>query len=66
MRIRGIKFICDRCGAEEFCELDEYGEFRYGCTFHNLSLIDNTHLCDECHDKLKGLIENYMKGAKDD
>lgn len=66
MRIRGIKFICDRCGTEEFCELDINGEFKYGCSFHSLCLKDDTHLCADCNDKLKKLIEGFMKGAKDD
>ena len=51
MRIRGIKFICDRCGTEEFCELDINGEFKHGCSFHSLGLRDDTHLCDDCHNK---------------
>jgi hypothetical protein len=66
MRIRGIKFICDRCGAEEFCELDENGEFKHGCSFHSFSLKDDTHLCDDCHNKLHRIIDEFMKENADD
>ena len=66
MRIRGIKFICDRCGTEEFCELDVNGEFKHGCSFHSLSLRDDTHLCDDCHNKLHRIIDEFMKENDDD
>ena len=65
MRIKGIKFICDRCGAEEFCELDINGEFKYGCSFHVFSLKDDTHLCADCHDKMNRLIETFMNEKKE-
>lgn len=66
MRIRGIKFICDRCGAEEFCVLDKNDELKYGSSFHSLSLKDDTHLCDNCHNKLHRIIDEFMKENADD
>ena len=66
MKIRGIKFICDRCGKEEFCELDVNGEFKHGCSFHNCSLRDDTHLCDDCHKELNRIIKDYMKELAND
>jgi hypothetical protein len=66
MRIRGIKFKCDRCGKEEFFELDENGEFKHGCSFHIFSLMDDTHLCDDCHNKLYRIVDEFMKENADD
>ena len=66
MRTRCIKFKCDRCGYEKIYELDENGELAEECKepFHILSLIDGTHLCDECEQKRKKLMDWFMKGDK--
>ena len=66
MRIRGIKFKCDRCGAEEFYELDVNDEFKHECTFHCFDLRADTHLCDDCHNKLHRIIDEFMKENADD
>lgn len=65
MRIRGIKYICDRCGFEKFYEIDENGEFVEPCKFHLLSLNNATHLCDDCECERRKLIENFMRGKND-
>ena len=68
MRTRCIKFKCDRCGYEKIYELDENGEIvdieQIDESFHILSLIDETHLCDECEQKRKKLMDWFMKGDK--
>jgi hypothetical protein len=32
--------------------------------FHIFSLADGTHLCDECEQKRKKLMDEFMKGDK--
>ena len=67
MRIRGIKFICDRCGKSEFCKLNNDGEFEEEVKFHTLSYHDGTHLCDNCEQEREALMAEFMKGwAMDD
>lgn len=66
MRIRGIKFICDRCGAEKFYELNFDGDFVEECTFRLFDLNDDTYLCAECHNKLHRIIDEFMKENADD
>lgn len=66
MRIRGIKFICDRCGKEEFYELNFEGEFVKECTFHLFDLRNDTYLCADCHNKLHRIIDEFMKENDDD
>lgn len=66
MRIRGIKFICDRCGAEKFYELNFDGDFVEECTFRLFDLNDDTYLCADCHQKYISLIKRFMEGAEDD
>ena len=65
MRIRGIKFICDRCGFEKFYEIDENGEFKEPCGFHLASLKDVTHLCPNCEHEREKLFENFMRGKNE-
>ena len=65
MRIRGVKFICDRCGKEEFYELNYEGEFKTECTFHLFDLKDDTYLCGECFQKYNRLIKWFMEGKKE-
>lgn len=62
MRIRGIKFICDRCGKEKFYEINERGEFKEPCKFHHVDMINDKWLCDECEKERKILFENFMRG----
>lgn len=68
MRTRCIKFKCDRCGYEKIYELDENGEIvdieQIDKPFHIFSLADGTHLCDECEQKRKKLMDWFMKGDK--
>lgn len=66
MRIRGIKYICDRCGKTEFYELDSGGCFKEPCMFHLLDIKNDTHLCDECHNKLHRIIDEFMKESADE
>lgn len=65
MRIRGTKFICDRCGKEEFYELNFEGEFVKKCTFHLFDLRNDTYLCADCHQKYISLVKRFMEGAKE-
>lgn len=65
MRIRGIKFICDRCGFEKFYEIDDNGEFTEPCNFHIASLANNTYLCGNCEKKREKLFENFMRGKNE-
>lgn len=62
MRIRGVKFICDRCGKEKFCELDEHGNFKEPCKFYNTDLINDKWLCEECEKAKNELLKNFMRG----
>lgn len=66
MRTRCIKFKCDRCGYEKIYDIDENGEFveQIDKPFHVFSLADGTHLCDECEQKRKKLMDEFMKGDK--
>lgn len=62
MRIRGIKFICDRCGKEKFYELDDHGEFKEPCKFYHTDIINDKWLCEECENERNELFENFMRG----
>jgi hypothetical protein len=66
MRIRGIKFICDRCGAEKFYELNFDGEFKEECTFRLFDLNNDTYLCGDCYAKYTSLVKRFMEEAEDD
>lgn len=68
MRTGCIRFKCDRCGYEKIYDIDENGEFMEECkeTFHIFSLADGTHLCDECEQKRKKLMDWFMKGDSSD
>lgn len=67
MRIRGIKFICDRCGKSEFYKLNNDGEFTEPIPFYVFNYKHDTHLCEECEQERKNLMAEFMKGwARDD
>lgn len=68
MRTRCIKFKCDRCGYEKIYDIDENGEFveQIEKPFHLFSLVAETHLCDECEQKRKKLMDWFMKGDSSD
>ena len=69
MRIRGVKYKCDRCGYEKFYEIDERGDFVRDLTkgdFHILSLEDNTHLCGPCSVMFEQVVKQFMEEGADD
>lgn len=66
MRTRYIRYKCDRCGVQQYYELDEDGALKEPCHFVLVSLEDNTHLCSECEYKKQQLMDEFMKGDKRD
>lgn len=66
MRYEGVKFICDRCGAEQFIESGENGILKEEPKFHRFSFMKKTYICDDCQNEFEQMVNDFMEEFKND